>query len=276
MLGRDLVSRLCHEGESALGLTHRDLDITDGVAVLQAIQDCRPDVVVNCAGWTAVDEAETHEDEALSVNALGARLVAAGCAASGACMVHMSTDYVFSGEGRQPYGEDDATSPHSAYGRTKLAGERAVLELLPTSAYVVRTAWLYGAHGPNFVRTMARLEHERPGVDVVDDQRGQPTWTLDVAGQVIALARSKASAGVYHATSSGETTWFGLAQEIFRLLGADEERVRPVASSAYPRPAPRPAYSVLGHDAWAVAAIEPIPDWRSRLRRAVKKIEFRT
>ena len=134
--------------------------------------------------------------------------------------------------------------------------------------YVVRTAWLYGAHGPNFVRTMIELERRRPAVDVVDDQHGQPSWTVDVAGQIIALVRSGAAGGIYHATSSGETTWFGLAREVFRLLGADPDRVRATTSDAYPRPAARPSYSVLGHDGWAKAGLEPIGDWRQALRRA--------
>ena len=140
--------------------------------------------------------------------------------------------------------------------------------MLPRSGYVVRTAWLYGAHGPNFVSTMIRLERERPVVDVVDDQQGQPTWTVDVAAKVVALARSRAPAGVYHATSSGEASWWEVAREVFGLLGADVERVRATSSSAFVRPAPRPAYSVLGHDAWAVAGLEPIGEWRAALTRA--------
>jgi dTDP-4-dehydrorhamnose reductase len=147
-----------------------------------------------------------------------------------------------------------------------------VHEALPQAGYVVRTAWLYGAHGPNFVATMIRLEGERSTVDVVADQHGQPTWTADVARQVIALAGSGAPAGIYHATSSGETTWFGLAQEVFRLLGADPARVKPTASSAYQRPAPRPAFSVLAHTAWEKAGIAPIGDWRSRLHRAFPSV----
>jgi dTDP-4-dehydrorhamnose reductase len=268
MLGQDLIASLIREGETAVGLTRQDLDITDAAAVTAAVRDCRPDVVVNCAAWTAVDDAEAHEDEALLVNGLGARLVATACAASGARLIHLSTDYVFAGNATQPYAENHAPGPRTAYGRTKLAGEQAVLELLPQSGYVVRTAWLYGARGPNFVRTMIRLERERANVDVVDDQRGQPTWTVDVADQVIALAHAKAAAGVYHATSGGETTWFGLAREIFRLLGADPARVRPVTSGAYPRLAPRPAYSVLGHRAWARANIPAIPDWQVRMQEA--------
>ena len=268
MLGRDLITRLDRADERVVALTRRDLDITDAAAVAAAVRDCRPDVVVNCAAWTAVDDAETHEEEALLVNGLGARLVATACAATGARLIQLSTDYVFAGDARQPYKENDTPDPRTAYGRTKLAGERAVLESLPRSGYVVRTAWLYGAQGPNFVHTMIRLARERENIDVVDDQHGQPTWTMDVADQVIALARARAAAGVYHATSGGETTWFGLAREIFRLLGTDPARVRPVTSSAYPRPAPRPAYSVLGHQAWARADLKPIPDWQVRLHRA--------
>jgi dTDP-4-dehydrorhamnose reductase len=272
MLGQDVVTCLEHCGETVLALSRADLDITDQAAVTATVLDRRPDIVVNCAAWTAVDEAEAHEDEALEVNGGGARLVAQACATSGACLIQISTDYVFAGDAGRPYAEHDRRAPRTAYGRTKLAGERAVAELLPGSGYIVRTAWLYGAHGRNFVRTMIGLERDRAVVDVVDDQRGQPTWTMDVAEQVIALARSGAPAGVYHATSSGQTTWFGFAREIFRLLGADTARVRPVTSGAYPRPAPRPAYSVLGHGAWARAGIKPIPGWRPRLHQGLRAV----
>ena len=225
-------------------------------------------VVVNCAAWTAVDDAEASEERALAVNADGAANLAAACAGRGARLVQVSTNYVFAGDGGRPYAESDVPAPRTAYGRTKLAGERAVLERLPGSAYVVRTAWLYGAHGPSFVGTMIKLEEGRPTVDVVDDQHGQPTWTVDVAAQIIALVQSAAAPGIYHATSSGQTTWFGLAREIFGLLGADPARVRPIPSSAMSRPAPRPAYSVLGHGAWAAPRVAPIGQWRPALRRA--------
>ncbi len=269
MLGQDLAAALRADGEDVAGLTRKDLDISDEAAVRAALRDGRPDVVVNCAAWTAVDAAEAHEAEALAVNGQGAAYLAAGCAAGGVRLVHLSTDYVFGGDARRPYAERDAVAPRTAYGRTKLAGEQAVLRLLPRTGYVVRTAWLYGAHGPNFVRTMIRLERERPAVDVVADQRGQPTRTADVAGQVTALVRRRAAAGVYHATSSGEATWFELAREVFRLLGADPERVRATTTAAFPRPAPRPGYSVLGHGGWASAGIEPIGNWRLALRRAL-------
>jgi dTDP-4-dehydrorhamnose reductase len=268
MLGQDLVAALERRGEDVTGLTRQDLDITDKTAVDAALRQLRPAVVVNSAAWTAVDKAEEHEADALRVNGYGAEHVATACAASGARLFHISTDYVFTGDAQLPYSEREAAQPRTAYGRTKLAGERAVLQQLPDTGYVIRTAWLYGAHGPNFVRTMIRLEGERPAVDVVDDQFGQPTWTADVTGQIIALVHIGAAAGIYHATSSGGTTWFGLACEVFRLLGADPDRVRPVASSAYDRPAPRPSYSVLGHQAWAAAGMLPIGDWRLSLRRA--------
>jgi len=268
MLGCDLVALLRDRGQEAIGLARRDLDITEEAAVGATVRGSRPDVVLNCAAWTAVDDAEASEDRAAAVNGGGAAHVAAACAAARIPLVHMSTDYVFAGTARRPYAEGDPPCPGTAYGRTKLAGEQAVRRLLPTAGYVVRTAWLYGAHGPNFVSTMMRLERERSTVDVVADQRGQPTWTVDVAGQLVALIRSRAPAGIYHATSSGTATWFDLAREVFGLLGADPARVRATTSSSYVRPAPRPSYSVLGHDAWSLAGIEPIGDWRPALRRA--------
>jgi dTDP-4-dehydrorhamnose reductase len=268
MLGQELVSALECRQKTVHGLTRQHLDITDEAAVRRTVQASRPDIVVNCAAWTAVDDAEAHEDAALKVNGHGPGYLAAACADSGARLVHMSTDYVFAGDARRPYSERDTPVPRTAYGRTKLAGERAVIAQLPRCSYVVRTAWLYGAHGPNFIRTMIRLAHERPHIEVVDDQLGQPTWTMDVVGQILALIRSRATPGVYHATSSGQATWFELAREVFQLLGMDPARVSRANSSQFPRPAPRPSYSVLGHNAWAAAAIEPIGDWHLALRRA--------
>ena len=272
MLGTDMVAVLTSRGEPVTGMNRAGLDVTDAAAVSEAIARCRPDVVVNCAAWTAVDDAEASEEKALAVNAGGAANLAAGCAASGARLVQVSTDYVFAGDAGRPYAEDDVPAPRTAYGRTKLAGERAVLDRLPESGFVVRTAWLYGAHGPSFVGTMIKLEDQRPTVDVVDDQHGQPTWTVDVARQIVALVHSAAAPGIYHATSSGQTTWFGLAREIFTLLGADPARVRPIPSSALSRAAPRPAYSVLGHSAWAGPHVPPIGLWRTALHHAFPEL----
>jgi dTDP-4-dehydrorhamnose reductase len=272
MLGSDLVAALTSRGELVTGIDRAGLDVTDTAAVNDAVKGGQPDVVVNCAAWTAVDAAEAAEEKALAVNEGGAANLAGSCASIGARLVQVSTDYVFAGDAGRPYAEDDVPAPRTAYGRTKLAGERAVLDRLPESGYVVRTAWLYGAHGANFVATMIKLEDQQPTVDVVDDQHGQPTWTADVARQIIALASSAAAPGIYHATSSGQTTWFGLAREVFGLLGADPARVRPVPSGAMPRPAPRPAYSVLGHGAWAAPGIPPIGGWQTALRSALPEL----
>jgi dTDP-4-dehydrorhamnose reductase len=272
MLGTDLVAVLTSRGEPVTGMDRAALDVTDAAAVTEAIARCGPDVVVNCAAWTAVDDAEASEKQALVVNADGAANLAASCAKLGARLVQVSTDYVFAGDAGRPYAENDVPAPRTAYGRTKLAGERAVLDQLPGSGYVVRTGWLYGAHGPNFVRTMIKLEGQRPTVEVVDDQHGQPTWTVDVGTQIVALVHSTAAPGIYHATSSGQTTWFGLAREIFSLLGADPARVRPVPSSAMSRPAPRPANSVLGHSAWTEPRVPPIGEWRTALHRAFPEL----
>jgi len=276
MLGRDLTGLLAGKGEQVTGLGRGSLDITDSSAVAAALDTHQPSVVVNCAAWTAVDAAEAHEADALRVNGDGAANLAAACARAGATMVQLSTDYVFDGHASSPYAEGDPAAPRTAYGRTKLAGEQAVLETLPTTGYVLRTAWLYGAYGNSFVRTMIRLARKAGPVDVVTDQAGQPTWTADLAAQILSLMASGAPAGVYHGTSSGQTTWFGLAQEIFDLQGAGRELVRPTTSGKHPRPAPRPPYSVLGHDAWAKAGIAPIGDWRTSLRRAFPAVEAAT
>jgi dTDP-4-dehydrorhamnose reductase len=269
MLGRDLMDRLRNVTAEVVGLDRRALDVTDATAVRSAIAAHRPDVVVNCAAWTAVDDAETDEAAAMRVNGEGTAHVAAACATSGAVLVQISTDYVFAGDATTPYGEDDPTAPRTAYGRTKLAGEDAVRAILPESGYVVRTAWLYGAGGPNFVRTMIGLERTKDTIDVVDDQRGQPTWTADLADLVIKLGDAAtvraAPPGVYHGTSGGDATWFDLARETFRLAGADPARVRPTTSAAFVRPAPRPAYSVLGHRRWGATGMAPIRDWRAAL-----------
>lgn len=268
MLGADMVAALLRRGETVTACTRRDLDITDKAAVVAAVRDSRPDIVVNCAAWTAVDDAERHEPRALRVNGDGPAHLAAACTRYSARLVQISTDYVFAGDAERPYAEDDPVGPGTAYGRTKAAGERAVLRTCPDTGYILRTAWLYGAHGSSFVRTMIRLERERETIEVVADQRGQPSWAADVAGQVISLAKSGAPAGIYHATNSGEATRFGLAREVFRLLTADEARILPVSGAGNQRAAARPAYSVLGHGAWAGTGVAPLGDWREALQRA--------
>ena len=269
MLGRDLQDVLTTDGHEVTAVGRSDLDVTSASACLDAVAG--HDVVVNAAAWTKVDDAETQEGPAFSVNATGAANVARACSARGARLVHVSTDYVFAGDATTPYAEDAPLDPQSAYGRTKAAGEWAVRAECPQS-WVVRTAWLYGEHGPNFVKTMARLAGQHDTVSVVDDQRGQPTWTYDLAGLVRDLVSAGAPFGTYHGTSAGETTWYGFTQEIYRQLGLDPDRVRPTTTDAFPRPAPRPAYSVLGHDAWAAAGLDPLRDWRSAIERSVASV----
>ncbi|MER5322460.1 dTDP-4-dehydrorhamnose reductase [Streptosporangium roseum] len=266
MLATELLGRLQAAGESVLALRRDELDLRDGPAVRHLVSACRPDTVVNCAAWTAVDDAETREAEALAVNGHGVRALAEACERLGARMIQPSTDYVFDGTALDPYREDARTCPVNAYGRTKLAGEHAVLEVLPETGYVVRTAWLYGATGKNFVRTMADLERTRPSLEVVDDQVGPPTWAGDLAAGIIELGRTGPPPGVYHATGSGQTSWYGFAREIFKLVGADPDRITPVSTKEFARPAPRPAYSVLGHERWNRAGLPPMRDWREALR----------
>ncbi|MGS2642719.1 dTDP-4-dehydrorhamnose reductase [Streptosporangium sp. G12] len=268
MLGTELTARLRAEGRPVLAFGRQELDLRDTSAVRRLVTSHGPDVVVNCAAWNAVDEAETREDEALAVNGTGVRALAEACGRAGARMIQPSSDYVFDGTAPDPYPEDARPCPVNAYGRTKLAGERAVLEVLPRGGYVVRTAWLYAATGHNFVRTMARLEREGAAPDVVGDQFGQPTWAGDLAARIVGLAGSGAPPGVYHATNSGHTSWYGLAREVFALLGADPARVTEVSSKDFPRLASRPAYSVLGDDGRRAAGLPPMRHWREALRES--------
>jgi dTDP-4-dehydrorhamnose reductase len=259
MLGRDLVEVLA--GQDLTAATRADLDITDEAAVRDAVDGV--DVVLNAAAWTNVDGAETSEEAATAVNGRGVEVLAA---AAGKRLVHVSTDYVFDGTARTPIAEDTPQNPINAYGRGKARGERAVLA---AGGYVVRTAWLYGEHGPNFVRTMLRLAGERETLDVVDDQVGPPTWSYALAQQLVALAAGGAAPGVYHGTAAGSTTWFGLARAAFEEAGLDPSRIRPTTSDKFVRPAVRPAYSVLGHDRWAGTGVAPLADWRSQLTAAM-------
>ncbi|WP_371663132.1 dTDP-4-dehydrorhamnose reductase [Streptomyces sp. NBC_00280] len=271
MLGRDVISALQAAGHHAEAPGRDALDIVRPDSVRAAFTSVRPDIVVNCAAYTAVDAAETDEAAAQRVNGAGPQHLAEACAATGARLLHVSTDYVFAGEADEPgvpYAEDSPTGPRTAYGRTKLQGEHSVLTTLPSTGTVLRTAWLYGVGGPNFVVTMVRLARERGMVDVVADQYGQPTWTADLAARIVELAERPPVPGVLHATNGDETTWYGLAREVFTLLGADPERVRPVGTADFPRPAHRPARSTLGHNRWTETGLSPMRHWRAALHAA--------
>lgn len=266
MLGQDLCARL--DAEHDVVAADRDtLDITDPGDVDRRVSGF--DAVVNCAAWTAVDDAETREADAFLLNAVGPHLLARAASATGARLVQVSTDYVFDGAATVPYGANDPVRPASAYGRTKAAGEWAVLQ---EDALVVRTAWLYGAGGASFPLTIARLAAERDRLTVVDDQIGQPTWTVDVADVITRLLERGAGRGVYHATSSGSTSWFGFARAVVAAAGRDPEMVSPVPSTQFVRPAPRPASSVLDHASLEAVGIPPIADWRERWDLAAPSI----
>ena len=278
-LGRDVVAAAPSDG-----LVHApsstELDLTDAPAVADAVavfassaRDAgyRP-VVVNAAAYTAVDAAETDADRAAAVNAVGPANLATSCREHNVPLLHVSTDYVFPGDGTRPYEPTDETGPKSVYGRTKLDGERNVLSTWDRS-WIVRTAWVYGEHGNNFVKTMARLAATNDTLSVVDDQFGTPTWSLDLAHGLLDLAAAITSGGtpsrILHATGSGETTWCGFARAIFTELGLDPNRVQPCTTADFPRPAPRPAYSVLSNKAWADAGLTPLRHWQEALTAAV-------
>jgi dTDP-4-dehydrorhamnose reductase len=268
-LGSDLQVALAEDPTAVvLATDRRDLDITNSIAVDALIADFIPDLIVNAAAYTAVDRAESDEETAYLVNGAGPALLAAAIGRHGGRLIHVSTDYVFAGDASSPYGVDHLTAPKSAYGRTKLAGEHSVRELLPQHGYVVRTAWVYGAVGANFVKTMARLERELDTVSVVNDQRGSPTWSGDLARALIELGNSDAPVGIYHCTNGGDTTWYGFTRAIFEELGADPARILPTTTDAFPRPAPRPAYSVLSDEAWLGAGLCPMRNWRDALGAA--------
>ena len=256
MLGQDVVRAAEAAGHETVALLRDDLDITDRAAVEQALRTERPEAIVNCAAWTDVDGAEEHETAAHAVNAAGAGYVGAAAATIGARVVHVSTDYVFDGRAEQPYVESAAAAPMSAYGRTKLAGERAVAEA-GGRAVIVRSSWLFGVGGKNFVATMLALADGRDEVSVVTDQIGCPTWTGHLAPALVALAAQEQQ-GVIHVAGAGACSWHELARETFRRAGVACE-VRETTTAAMPRPAPRPAYSVLRSERRDAPLL---PDWR--------------
>jgi dTDP-4-dehydrorhamnose reductase len=279
-LGTDLQALLAqrcrsHPGDAVTALDRSTLDLTDESGVRSVVRQWldsaagRRPVLLNAAAYTAVDAAEDDEATALLVNGVAPGWPAEELAGRGR-LVHVSTDYVFDGTSARPYDVSDEPAPRTAYGRTKLAGEQAVAAV-GGDAVVVRTAWVYAAHGSNFVRTMLRLEAERDTVSVVDDQTGSPTWSADLAAGLVQAALSDVT-GVLHATNAGETTWFGLARLVFALAGADPSRVLPTTTGAFPRPAPRPAYSVLDPASWTAAGLDPLPPWEDSVRACVAQL----
>jgi len=269
MLGTDLVTVLSAAGWWVTALDRAALDILDPEACTAAVAG--HDVVLNAAAYTRVDDAESDETTAMAVNAAGAENLARASAVAGAVLVQYSTDYVFSGDEVSPYPEDAPLGPVSAYGRSKAEGERRARAAHPEGTIVMRTAWLYGEHGPNFVRTMIRLYRERGTLTVVDDQHGQPTWTLDLAQQTARMLAAGVRSGVLHGTNGGATTWHGFARAIVENLGGDPASVAPTDSTHFVRPARRPANSVLAHGGWARVGLDPMRHWRAALDDAMSR-----
>lgn len=264
MLGTDLVARLSARHD--VTAVDMEVDVTDPAAVDACVAGARPQGVLHLAAWTDVDGAEEHEQRAAAVNADGTGNVARAAAAVGAALVVPSTDYVFDGTSDAPYAEDDPPAPLGAYGRTKLAGERAAREAHPAGARIARTAWLYGAHGRNFVDTMRRLGAERDEVAVVADQVGSPTWTRDLSAALEELLDRPP--GVYHTAGGGAVSWAGLAEAVFEEAGL-ACRVRPITTAELGRPAPRPAHSPLRVTRPGAPRLRP---WREALRDYIEEV----
>ena len=264
MLGTDLMAVLTTR--SPTGFTKADLDITDESAVMSALQGF--DVVINAAAYTLVDDAETQKDLAFAINAHGPQNIAQACALYGQRMIHVSTDYVFDGQASSPYTTYHPAHPQSVYGASKAEGEVRVREILPDSSLIVRTAWLYGQSGPNFVTTMLKLSESHETVHVVDDQIGQPTWSKDLAHMINNLVISDIHSGVFHGTNAGQTSWWGFARTIFTAAGHDPERVRTTTSADFVRPAPRPEWSVLDHADWVANGLPTPRAWEDAFAEA--------
>jgi dTDP-4-dehydrorhamnose reductase len=253
-----------------VGAPHTALDVTHRDEVMAAVEAIRPDVVVHAAAWTAVDACEADPDRAFATNALGTRFVSQAAARYGAHLVYVSTDYVFDGTSQRPYVEWDAPNPLSVYGRSKRGGESEAGD----GATVVRTSWVCGAHGKNMVKTVLALASGPGQLTFVDDQRGCPTFCADLAGAIVELAAERAP-GLFHVTNQGPTTWYEFARSVVEVSGGDPSRVQPITTAELdpPRPAPRPANSVLDNAALRLSGMELLPEWRDALTRLVKETQ---
>jgi len=268
MLAGDLTTCLSEQGYEILALPHDELDITDLKAVRTAANDFEPGLVINCAAYTKVDEAEKEEPRALMVNGLGVQNICLACQQRDVPLVHFSTDYIFDGAKERPYTICDEPNPISAYGRSKLLGERYLLWLL-SRFYLIRTSWLFGLHGKNFIETMLELGQREKQISVVKDQKGCPTWSYHLAQAVVELIQTERY-GIYHITNSEPTTWYDFAREIFRICEMDVE-VLPVTSDQFPRPAMRPQNSILDPFPLPQVLGREMPSWREALKEYIER-----
>jgi dTDP-4-dehydrorhamnose reductase len=270
-LGTDLVDLLSDRGYEVYGYGREELDITNFEHVYQVISKVKPDVVIHAAAYTKVDLAESEPDQAFAINAYGTRNVAVASEVVGAKLVYISTDYVFDGTANVPYNEFAPTNPLSVYGKSKLAGEQFVRDL-HSKFFIVRTSWVYGKHGNNFVKTMLKLAQERDELMVVHDQVGCPTYTVDLANCILELIQTE-KCGIYHVSNSGHCSWYEFAKAIFEEAGI-EVKVNPCATKDFPRPAPRPAYSVFDHMALRLNGFNEMRNWREALKEFIVQIKL--
>lgn len=274
-LGYDVVKTFKAEGHQVLACDKNQMDITDQQQCTDMIKTFRPHIIIHCAAYTAVDQAEVDEDTAYAINASGTRNIAVAAESVKAKLVYISTDYVFDGSGSTPYREYDVTNPQSVYGKSKLAGERLVQSLC-TQWFIIRTSWVFGVYGSNFVKTMLELMAKRPQLQVVHDQQGSPTYTVDLARFIHTLSTSE-KYGIYHASNSGTCTWYEFAQAIREEAGKQSgfeptAELTPCTTDQFPRPAPRPAYSVMDHLAIRTNGLEPLRPWREALIAFLKEL----
>lgn len=268
-LGYDVVKELTAKGHEAVGVDRAQLDITDEAAVSSYVQNLKPEAIIHCAAYTNVDAAETDKEGAYKVNALGTKYLAEAAKAEDAKMVYVSTDYVFDGNGTEPYEVDHPTSPLGVYGETKLDGEIILQDTLE-KYFIVRTAWVYGINGNNFVKTMLKLAQDRNELGVVYDQVGSPTYTVDLAKFLVELVVSE-KYGIYHASNEGICSWHEFAVEIFKQVELDI-KVNPLTSEEFPRPAARPKYSVLSKKKIVENGFTPMRDWKEALKDYLKEL----
>ncbi|MGI8907013.1 MAG: dTDP-4-dehydrorhamnose reductase [Candidatus Sumerlaeaceae bacterium] len=273
MLGTDLILELNRRGAAVAGFTRMQCDITDRQQCARILSDEQPSVVINCAAYTNVNGAETETGAAFDTNARGAENVARACASIDARCIYLSTDYVFDGSKHEPYTEEDSPAPLNVYGKSKLEGERLTSAACRDAHCIVRTSWLYGKHGRNFVSTMLQLARKGSPVRVVNDQRGCPTSTLTLARALAQLIQSPAT-GIVHAACEGECTWYDFACEIFDMSGLRPVEIIPISTLDFPTPASRPSNSRLESRRLSSLGVDPLPDWRVALREYIGTLEL--
>ena len=270
-VGSDLIELANEKNINFVALDRSELDLSDTESIRQKILNFEFDYLINCAAYTQVDLAESEVELASKINALAVAEMAAACKEKNSTLVHISTDYVFAGDGAQPYKETDKPDPQSVYGSSKLQGEQFALAINPKT-WILRTAWVYGEGGSNFPKTIAKHLLAGKELDVVDDQVGAPTWSKNIAEAILNLIQIEPEYGIFNCTNSGETSWFLFAREIAKSLNIDQSQIKPSKSSSLNRPAKRPNYSVLSSEKWIKAGLNPLPNWLTSWQTASGKV----